>query len=69
MIPFLAFSGGNCQDARILVDVSTVREKLLGGCEGTAIEQFIDLAHIKTNGTHYVRNKLTIKGDEMYSNH
>ena len=38
MIPFLESAGGNCQDASILVEVFAVREKLLGACEGTAIE-------------------------------
>ena len=36
MIPFLSSAGGNCQDALILVDVSAERDKLVGGCEGTA---------------------------------
>ena len=35
MIPFLEYSGGNCQDASILMEVLAVREKLLGACEGT----------------------------------
>ena len=39
MLPFVAFSGGSCQDASILVELLAVREKLLGGCEGTAIDQ------------------------------
>ena len=38
MIPFLESSGGNCQDAVILVEELAVREKLLGGLDGTAIE-------------------------------
>ena len=37
MIPFLSSGGGNCQDAVILVELFAVREKLVGGCEGTAI--------------------------------
>ena len=39
MIPFLESSGGNCQDASILVEVLAVREKLLGACEGTEIKE------------------------------
>ena len=39
MIPFLESSGGNCQDASILVEVLAVREKLLGACEGTEINE------------------------------
>ena len=35
MFPCLAYSGGNCQDAVILVDVLAVTAKPLGGCEGT----------------------------------
>ena len=38
MIPFLEFAGGNCQDAVTLVEELAVREKLLGGLDGTAIE-------------------------------
>ena len=38
MIPFLEFAGGNCQDAETLVGELAVREKLLGGLDGTAIE-------------------------------
>ena len=40
MIPFLESSGGNCQDAIILVEVLAARVKLLGGSEGTAIKKF-----------------------------
>ena len=36
MTPFLSSVGGNCQDASILVEFLTVRDKLLGGCVGTA---------------------------------
>ncbi len=43
MFPCLASSGGNFQDASILVEVLAVREKLLGGCEGTAIEKYFKL--------------------------
>ena len=39
MIPFLAHCGGNCQDAVILVEVFAVREKAVGGLDGTEIEQ------------------------------
>ncbi len=39
MIPFLESAGGKSQDASILVEVFAVREKLVGGCEGTTIEQ------------------------------
>lgn len=35
MIPFLTPSGGNCQDAVILVEVLAVALKLPGGPEGT----------------------------------
>ena len=37
--PFLVHGGGNCQDAVILVEVVAVREKALGGLDGTAIEK------------------------------
>ena len=40
MIPFQESSGGNCQDAIILVEVLAARIKLLGGIEGTAIKKF-----------------------------
>ena len=36
MTPFLSSAGGNCQDASILVACLTVRDKLVGACEGTA---------------------------------
>ena len=39
MLPFLESAGGNCQDALILVEDVAVREKLLGGCEGTRIKK------------------------------
>ena len=39
IIPFLEPTGGNCQDALILVEELAVREKPLGGRDGTAIEQ------------------------------
>ena len=39
MIPFLESSGGNCQDAIILVEVLAAGVKLLGGSEGTAIKK------------------------------
>ena len=38
MIPFLESAGGNCQDTVILVEELAVREKMLGGLDGTAIE-------------------------------
>ena len=38
MIPFRESAGGNCHDAVILVEELAVREKLLGGLDGTAIE-------------------------------
>ena len=44
IIPFLDVSGGNCQDAVILVEEDAVRLKPLGGFEGTAIRKI-----------HYVR--------------
>ena len=37
--PFLVHGGGNCQDAVILVEFFAVREKALGGLDGTEIEQ------------------------------
>ena len=40
MIPFLESSGGNCQDAIILVEVLAARVKPLGGCEGAAVKKF-----------------------------
>ena len=39
IIPCLESAGGNCHDALILVEELAVREKLLGGLDGTAIEQ------------------------------
>ena len=36
MFPCLAFSGGNSQDAVILVDVLAATVKPLGACDGTA---------------------------------
>ena len=41
MFPCLAFSGGNCQDAVILVDVLATTVKPLGACEGTERVKFI----------------------------
>ena len=35
MIPFLESSGGNCQDAVIVVEFLAVTVKFVGGCEGT----------------------------------
>ena len=35
MIPCLAFTGGNCQDAVILVEELAVKVKLLGAFDGT----------------------------------
>ena len=37
MIPYLESAGGNCQDAVIAVELWTVKVKLRGACEGTAI--------------------------------
>lgn len=37
MIPFLDFSGGNCQDARILEDDCAITVKLLGAWEGAKL--------------------------------
>ena len=37
IIPCLAFSGGDCQDAVILVDVLAITVKPLGACDGTEI--------------------------------
>ena len=39
MTPFLLSSGGNCQDAVILVELLAVTVKPLGAAEGAAIEQ------------------------------
>ena len=39
MIPCLEPAGGNCQDTVILVEELAVTVKLVGGCEGTAIEK------------------------------
>ena len=39
MFPCLAFLGGNCQDAEILVDVLATTVKPLGACEGTEIKK------------------------------
>ena len=38
IVPCLAYSGGNCQDAVILVDVLAATVKPLGACEGTEIK-------------------------------
>ena len=38
IIPCLAFSGGNCQDAVILVDVLAATVTPLGACDGTEIK-------------------------------
>ena len=40
MFPCLAFSGGNSQDAAILVEELAVTVKLLGACEGTEIFKY-----------------------------
>ena len=40
IFPFLAFSGGNSQDAVILVEELAVTVKLLGACEGTEIFKY-----------------------------
>lgn len=37
MIPFLDFSGGNCQDARILEDDCAITVKLIGAWEGAKL--------------------------------
>ena len=39
MIPCLAYSGGKCQDALILVELLAVTLKPLGACEGTEIKK------------------------------
>ena len=39
MFPCLAFSGGNCQDAVILVYELATTVKPLGACEGTEIKK------------------------------
>ena len=39
IIPCLAYFGGNCQDAVILVEVFAVTLKPLGACEGTEMKQ------------------------------
>ena len=39
IIPFLESAGGNCQDAVIIVEVTAVTLKLLGACDGAAIEK------------------------------
>ena len=41
MIPCLESAGGNCQNTVIPVEEMTVREKLLGGPDGTAIEYIV----------------------------
>lgn len=35
MIPCLAYSGGNCHDAVMLVEDFAITAKLPGGCDGT----------------------------------
>ena len=39
MIPFLEPTGGNCQEALMIVEVIAVTMKLLGGCDGAAINE------------------------------
>ena len=39
MIPFLSATGGNCQDAVILVEDFAVKVKLSGALDGATIEQ------------------------------
>ena len=39
ILPCLAISGGNCQEAVILVEELAVKVKPLGGCEGTEIKK------------------------------
>ena len=41
IIPFLKSSGGNCQDAAILVEVFGRRARLIGAFEGAAVEQLL----------------------------
>ena len=41
LIPFLEANGGNCQEAVIAEEVTAVTVKLLGGCDGAAIEKHI----------------------------
>ena len=53
MIPFLESSGGNCQDAIILVEVLAARVKLLGGSEGTAIKKFHIINNHSDKKSHY----------------
>ena len=38
IVPCLAYSGGNCHDAVILVELLGARLKSLGACEGTEIK-------------------------------
>ena len=40
MMPCLAYSGGSCQDAVILVELLTVTVKLLGAVDGTVVEKW-----------------------------
>ena len=39
MIPCLAYSGGSCQEAVILVELLAITVKLLGACDGTEISK------------------------------
>ena len=39
MIPFLEPTGGNCQEALMIVEVIAVTMKLPGGCDGAAINE------------------------------
>lgn len=34
--PFLESAGGNCHDTVIAVELRTIKEKLLGACDGAA---------------------------------
>ena len=39
MIPFLEPTGGNCQEALMIVEVIAVTKQLLGGCDGATINE------------------------------
>ena len=50
VIPFLECTGGNCQDAVILIEDFARRESLAGAFEGAAVEQLL----IKSNVSKFI---------------
>ena len=61
MIPFLDFSGGNCQDARILEDDCAITVKLIGAWEGAKLWRNNQNEPLKCQGNLQVRGRPNIK--------